>query len=435
MTEFVGDDTADVIDGTEGYTTIRTNGGDDRISSLSNVVNVYAGAGDDVIEFIFYDFPPEPTPFEVQGNDGDDFLALIFYSSEIARFNRIMNGDLTANGGAGFDTLSLVFPDAMPTEDSFGVDYLVDFDAVAANFERVELHLLDWRSTQSVFLKLEPSKTIYVVSRGGADTIVGGSRDDVVDLGDGDDIARTLGGDDVVIAGEGDDRILTSGGNDEVFGVSGNDTIVGGGGNDTLTGDDGNDRINGGGGADSILGGEDQDRIKGNGGSDTIFGGSGDDTLNGNAGDDLLLGEDGSDDLNGNGGDDSIAGGAGDDILRGGGGSDILAGEAGDDTLIGGAGRDVFSFVGTEVGSGSPGRSVDWGRDEIQGFDPRQDLLAFVDETLLRDEFFASLTEDGTATIFDRNADGRSVIVFLNTSIEDLEEVPILFRNEMELGF
>jgi Ca2+-binding RTX toxin-like protein len=91
------------------------------------------------------------------------------------------------------------------------------------------------------------------------------------------------------------------------------DLLFGGSGNDTLRTGDGDDWVDGGKGNDILNGGD---------GNDTLLGGEGNDTLHGENGDDLLAGGEGDDALNGNDGDDTLDGGAGNDILNGGHGDD-----------------------------------------------------------------------------------------------------------------
>ena len=152
---------------------------------------------------------------------------------------------------------------------------------------------------------------------GGADTIIGGDGDDVInglsdndflDGGAGNDVINGGSESDIVIGGIGDDVLNGGSGDDEMTAGAGNDVANGGSGNDRITGDDGEDLINGG------------------SGNDTLDGGNGDDVLQGSSGNDLLLG------------------GIGADFLDGGRDNDILAGGDGADTLIGGQGDDIFRF-------------------------------------------------------------------------------------------
>ena len=68
-------------------------------------------------------------------------------------------------------------------------------------------------------------------------------------------------------------------GNDVLYGMGGNDTLNGGAGNDTLEGGDGADTLKGGAGHDNLTGGAGNDRLEGGQGTDIMTGGAGDDTF------------------------------------------------------------------------------------------------------------------------------------------------------------
>ena len=88
----------------------------------------------------------------------------------------------------------------------------------------------------------------------------------VFDLGGGDDklivdpnvdaniTARGGSGDDVMIGGSGDDRFDGGSGDDRLIGRDGNDTLNGGAGDDYLRGDRGRDNLDGGAGTNTVLG-------------------------------------------------------------------------------------------------------------------------------------------------------------------------------------
>jgi hypothetical protein len=105
---------------------------------------------------------------------------------------------------------------------------------------------------------------------------------------------------------------------------------------DVLRGSKGNDVISGLAGAD---------RLYGNGGADRLFGGAGDDALTGGTGGDTLMGNAGNDRLYGGPGDDRLLGGPGEDVLAGGAGKNridardgvpdiIVCAAAGQDTIL-----------------------------------------------------------------------------------------------------
>lgn len=87
-----------------------------------------------------------------------------------------------------------------------------------------------------------------------------------------------------------DDVHLSGGaGADTLLGGSGDDLLNGGAGADLLQGGDGDDHLVGGGGNDTLMGGADDDVLNGGGGSDTLIGGMGDDTLIGGGGEDTFV--------------------------------------------------------------------------------------------------------------------------------------------------
>jgi len=143
--------------------------------------------------------------------------------------------------------------------------------------------------------------------------------------------------------GNGDNRLDASA-------FSGDVTLIGVGGADTLRGGSGNDMLNGRSGADSITGGDGDDTLKGMRDADTINGGAGDDSLDGGTQDDRLSGWTGDDELYGRSGNDTLVGGEGNDSLYGAADNDLLQGDDGktdtsherdDDRLDGGDGTDT----------------------------------------------------------------------------------------------
>lgn len=131
-------------------------------------------------------------------------------------------------------------------------------------------------------------------------------------------------GADTLCGGSGDDIIDALGGADVVMGAGGADTITGGAGDDILRGGDGGDDISGGLGRDLLVGGADSDRLDGGDGVDE------------------LRGEGGSDDLFGRAYGDLLIGGPGRDHMEGGAGADDLRARDGSrDSVLGGSGRDI----------------------------------------------------------------------------------------------
>jgi Ca2+-binding RTX toxin-like protein len=131
--------------------------------------------------------------------------------------------------------------------------------------------------------------------------VVGTSKNDVIDGGEGEDCLFGEEGEDDIDGGPGDDP--------DLFGGDDNDTIAGGAGADGL------DAIDGEAGDDTIDGGDGDDYMEGGPGSDTLRGGTGVDLLRGRADNDHLFGGPDNDDLEGDGGADEHFGEGGDDYF------------------------------------------------------------------------------------------------------------------------
>jgi len=181
-----------------------------------------------------------------------------------------------------------------------------------------------------------------LIGNGGDDVINGDAGDDWLFGGDGDDEANGGEGDDTIFGGNGDDTIDGGNGDDSIISGSGDDEIYGQGGNDWIDAGAGVDIIYGGEGDDIIYAGDGDDYAEGGEGIDVIYGQGGNDIIYGNEGTDYLYGEEGNDTIYGVEEDDNIYGGSGNDILRGEGGNDNIYGGEGSDTITGGAGADII---------------------------------------------------------------------------------------------
>ncbi|SES39143.1 Hemolysin-type calcium-binding repeat-containing protein [Tranquillimonas rosea] len=181
-------------------------------------------------------------------------------------------------------------------------------------------------------------------ARDGADTIYGGAGDDEAGGGTGDDTIWMGAGDDTVYAGAGDDLIGGAAGDDEIWAGAGNDTVYAGGGAERIGAGTGTDEIWAGGGNDTVYGVAGDNDIGGGDGDDEIWAGTGADSVLGGDGDDLIMAGWGNDTAWGGNGADTLNGIDGDDRLGGGDGSDVLTGGFGNDTLLGGDGADTFVF-------------------------------------------------------------------------------------------
>lgn len=120
------------------------------------------------------------------------------------------------------------------------------------------------------------------------------------------------------------------------FGDDLNDIIGLGNGNDIALGERGNDTIFGAAGDDTLYGDHDDDLIGGGDDADILYAGSGNDTVTGDAGADVVIGKQGQDSLDGGTGNDRMVGGRGTDTLTGGEGADVF---------IFGAAEDGFDLI------------------------------------------------------------------------------------------
>lgn len=260
---------------------------------------------------------------------------------------------------------------------------------------------------------------------------IGGNGNDTID---GNDAANTIlggSGNDVILGGGGSDTIDGGDDDDEIYGGSEGDLLFGGNGADTLVGEMGNDTIYGGNDADLILGGNGNDSLFGEQGNDVLRGGRGDDFLDGGNRNDRLYGAEGDDTLLGGNGDDLLRGGAQNDLMLGGDGNDVLIGGAGFDTLDGGAGDDIM------VGAFNADTFVfadDHGNDIIEDFEAANDFeridfsnlstLNSLADVLGSGSGTAAATQVGLDVVIDT---GSGTITLLNVNYADLDAADFVF--------
>lgn len=149
----------------------------------------------------------------------------------------------------------------------------------------------------------------------------------------------------MAVGGAGHDRItnlttipmtaLGGTGNDVIQGGYGNDLLFGESGIDTIYGDTGNDEIHGGAHDDKLFGDAGDDSIWGDSGADYLYGGAHHDNLYGGTGYDRLFGESGNDGLFGGASYDRLYAGSGRDrILRDYRNSDAVYHTSSDDAIL-----------------------------------------------------------------------------------------------------
>jgi Ca2+-binding RTX toxin-like protein len=279
----------DVVDGSDGNETIIGGDGDDSVLAGEGDDSVLGGNGDDTVD----------------GEAGDDYVLAT-------------PGDDSILGGEGDDTLyGGIEDDTIRGEQ--GEDLIISGNETP--------YVLDGNALTDDDLVEGGSGNDTISTGQGEDWVDGGTEDDRISTGSGDDTAYGDSGADVIEASDGNDDVYGGAGNDSVDAGAGADWVEGNGdddiligreGNDTVTGGDGEDYVNGGDDADQLFGNLDEDTMIGGDGADWMDGGSDSDLMMGNAGDDSMYGADGEDWVEGNEGSDLIEGGEGNDILSGG---------------------------------------------------------------------------------------------------------------------
>ena len=263
-------------DQTTGDTTVVTNFSNIDGSSLNAVSNIsvlgttgantlYSGAGADTID----------------GKGGADAISSGAGDDTVYGYG----GEVSIDGGAGInDTLILKAQAGLASIDlsvAAGVDQTGGDSAVISNFERIDASAL----TQNLSIK-------------------GGTGDNIIFSGSGNDTIDGNGGKDTITAGAGDDTVTYWGTETSIDGGTGTNTLVLKAAttidlsatSDQTTADaaivtgftnvDGSalsaaqaSRISGSTGANSLIGGAGDDSIVGNGGADTLIGGAGNDAI------------------------------------------------------------------------------------------------------------------------------------------------------------
>jgi Ca2+-binding RTX toxin-like protein len=298
--KLVGTKIADIIFGFDGNDTEFGLGGDDKLYGGKGNDKLFGGAGNDKI---FGDAGNDA----LDGGKGNDALTG-------GKGNDTLKGGLGADilkGGAGDD---VVMPGAGggSADGGAGTDWLTFEDQTAD-------------ITANLVTGLGPSGMRLF----NFENLRGGSGNDTLVAGLGDNIVEGGAGDDTIYIWNS----AATGDNDIIRGGAGNDTVEYGNFSVTLiinlaTGKGG-----------GLAAGDTYESIE---------------NAEGDAGSDEITGSDVANILRGMGGIDILNGGAGDDNLDGGEGNDLLTGGTGNDSLTGGAGSDgfIFSVVAGVTSSG-----------------------------------------------------------------------------------
>jgi uncharacterized delta-60 repeat protein len=317
----------DTVRSSDGNDTIYTGDGDDRIIAGSGRMDIKPWIGDDYVTV-------GNGRMSIDLSSGDDRLVtgVMDFSSIVGG---VGNDDITTIGSVyiqgDMGYRSLKWNPNLPYNDT--------------------IHATGGR----IKVDLDGGDNTCIISSRYTAMVGGGTGNDSIVTGSGDDHIDPIGGNDTIYSNAGNDLIMQLGDTDLVYAGSGNDTvdcgyrgvpknptIYGDAGNDSLTarnggvvyGGSGNDGINGArapgaypvdtsivleahgqGGSDTIIGTDGRDKLYGGDGddwlrggmsADKLFGGAGNDKLSGNGGSDMILGDVGTDSLFGNAGDDKI---------------------------------------------------------------------------------------------------------------------------------
>lgn len=362
------------------------NAGESGALYISNIENLYGGAGNDVLR-------GNAVSNLLSGGDGND----------------------TLSGGAGNDHL---FGDGGVNvlvggtgNDMYYVENVLDAvtEAADAGHDTVYLQV----ATVAAYQLAADVENIYIDVAGGAN-VVGNALANYLGSGDGNDSIDGGGGNDTATYFHAEAGVKVSlaiaiaqdtegAGTDLLTNV---ENIQGSQYADQLTGNAGDNMLDGYHGNDSLYGGAGDDHIYENDGDDTIDGGDGIDTLNyspGSSGVTVDLGDTGPqtvrggetdivtniENLTGTSYGDTLVGDDGDNVLQGLGSDDVLAGDAGDDSLYGGTGNDTLAgdegadsfFFNYSPASG--------GTDRIEDFDSGTDRI------VLDNNYFTALIGTG----------------------------------------
>ena len=326
----------DYVSTGSGNDLIVTFGGNDIITTTLGADTIFAGSGDDTIQAV-----------QVGGADdidmgsGNDTVSL-----NLAYLSQVLEAGVSQlRGGAGFDTLRLLYSDR---DYTFTGSALVLAGVKVADISGFEAIYQSGSNIAGSLTGSSGNDTLY--GNGGNDTLDGLNGDDLLDGGANDDLVQGGGGNDTLLAGGGLDTLRGGGGDDlmtlVMVGLA--DSLGGGGGLDRLT-------INFGAASPVVMTGS----VAGGGTIST--GGVLQATISGFevvvafgtfAGNDVMLGGSGNDTLTLYGGGDTATTGNGDDLVQLSldGFADQINLGGGIDRLTGGqalAGDVVFSLGGT----------------------------------------------------------------------------------------
>ncbi|MBN1006127.1 DUF4347 domain-containing protein [Amphritea pacifica] len=398
------------IDGViaDAPTTILAGGGDDDITVTANTtrsgtdnttLTLHGELGEDRIDATASGFA-----VTVQGNQGADSI-----------YGSVFDDDLAGNAG---DDLIIAGLGADLVSGDSGDDII--FGDLGEVFLADGVTVWDSRIARNQLTKIETP-----VTGAAADTIEGGSDNDIIIGGAGGDLISDSGGNDLVIGDYGvvtylagmalavASRVSNDGDGDTITLLAGDNIVLGGYGGDTITTANGNDIVMGDNGQLDYLSGivnriSTTDTAETTGGIDTIeagdgdnrvFGGTHGDDIDSGTGNSILMGDNGfvqlnstgdqlvevvselstlggNDDINARGGNNLAFGSVGDDRIETGAGDDVIFGDNGEPVYVNGQAVSYHTTDTSEATSGNDtlisGAGVDLifgglGDDTIEG--------------------------------------------------------------------
>lgn len=354
----VGNALNNLITDGAGLGIVAGEGGNDTLRMGDDDDTAFGGDGNDLLE----------------GGNGNDELRGDVMNNGV----NLAPGNDTLDGGAGVDTLAgglgndtyiVDTPFDVVEEDAgAGVDTLITRSTevqLAANVENMTSADTGLTLTDGAYMIMYGNDLANVITGTNAaanwieagegnDTLIGGTRNDILDGQGG--VNRMQGGlgDDIYYIADANQDIVENqeeGRDSVVMQLAFNLELAANIENQYVL----TPNQNPGAFITSLLGAF---NVTGNGLSNRLTGSDGANTLLGLDGDDTIAGHGGADNLDGGEGNDSLLGGAGNDLISGGAGNDVLNGGSGSDSMAGGLGDDIYVLdsatdVVTEVVDGS----------------------------------------------------------------------------------
>jgi Ca2+-binding RTX toxin-like protein len=243
-----GADGNDTLTGDDSRNSLYGHGGDDILIGNSNADGLHGGDGEDSLD----------------GGSGEDKL----------------------DGGAGADLMAGGSGADIYIVDDAG-DVVTEAIGDAWDRDEVRTALASYTAPANIEQLTGTSATGQELITNGGQGITGGAGDDLIRTLGGTLIAFAGAGADTIHGGAARDIMNGAAGDDHVYGYGGNDDLygespgpAGGTGDDWLDGGDGNDSITSSEGDDTLLGGDGNDSLMDTGnGADLLNGGGGDDQL------------------------------------------------------------------------------------------------------------------------------------------------------------